>query len=393
VVKKVIQLFTSLRLTVACLAIGILIVFFGTLAQVNEGLYNAQARWFRSVFVWWSPAGANWRIPMFPGGYLVGTILLVNLLAAHAARFRFAWKKAGIHILHAGIILLLVGQLATDMLSEETQMNFAEGESRNFSVSPQSAELAFITDCGNPEQDKVVAIPDRLLRSEKEIKHPELPVTIRPRRWSVNSDVRQRAPMVDTSPPPATAGYGRNVTLVERPEAKKMDERNVPAVLFELVGPQGSLGTFLGHPKLGDQQITIGDSAQGGTRTWRMAFRFAREYHPFSVELVKMTHDVYSGTDIPKDFRSRVRIDNPQTRESREVDIYMNNPLRYEGLTFYQYQMGADEFQRNRETSTLQIVRNPGWITPYVGCGLVAVGLLAQFLMHLIGFIKKRRKI
>ena len=75
-VKSFFKIFTSLRLTVVCLAVGILLVFFGTLAQVNEGLYNAQHRWFRSFFVWWSPAGANWKIPMFPGGYLVGTVLL-----------------------------------------------------------------------------------------------------------------------------------------------------------------------------------------------------------------------------------------------------------------------------------------------------------------------------
>ena len=383
--KKFIKSITSLRLTVVCLAVGILVVFFGTLAQVNEGLYNAQARWFRSFFVWWAPAGAHWRIPIFPGGYLVGTVLLVNLVAAHAARFQFTWKKLGIHITHAGIVLLLVGQLVTDMLSEETQMKFAENETRNYSVSPQSTELAFLTDCGDPERDKVVAVPDRLLRTEKEITHPDLPVRIRPKQWVVNSDVRQRAPMVDTNPPPATAGHGQNVTLVELPEAKEMNEPNLPATVFELIGPQGSLGTFLGHLKLKDQEITIGD------KTWRMALRSAREYHPFSVSLINMTHDVYRGTDIPKNFQSRVRIDNPQTRESREVDIYMNNPLRYQGLTFYQYQMGADEFERNRQTSTLQIVRNPGWITPYVGCILVAAGLLTQFLMHLVGFVKKRR--
>jgi len=177
------------------------------------------------------------------------------------------------------------------------------------------------------------------------------------------------------------------VTLIELPEAKGMNEANLPATIFELIGPQGSLGTFLGHLKLKDQEITIGD------KTWRIALRSAREYHPFSVSLIKMTHDVYRGTDIPKNFQSRVRIDNPQTRESREVDIYMNNPLRYQGLTFYQYQMGADEFERNRETSTLQMVRNPGWITPYVGCILVAAGLLTQFLMHLVGFVKKRRAV
>jgi cytochrome c biogenesis protein ResB len=141
-----------------------------------------------------------------------------------------------------------------------------------------------------------------------------------------------------------------------------------------------------------EQEVKVGD------RGWRMSLRFSREYHSFSVKLLKTTHEVYPGTissanpqGIPKNFQSRVRIENPQNRDSREVDIYMNNPLRYAGLTFYQYQMGSDELDRNRGTSVLQVVRNPGWLTPYLACILVGGGLIIQFLMHLAGFIKKRR--
>jgi hypothetical protein len=39
----------------------------------------------------------------------------------------------------------------------------------------------------------------------------------------------------------------------------------------------------------------------------------------------------------------------------------------------------------------LQVVRNPGWLTPYVGCIMVAIGLMIQFLYHLIGFVSKRK--
>jgi hypothetical protein len=390
VVKKLVRILISLRLTVGCLALGILLIFFGTVAQVNEGLYNAQDRWFRSFFVW--TQGSGWRVPLFPGGYLIGTVLLINLVAAHIARFQLSWKKLGIHVIHGGIVLLLVGQLATDMFSKETQMSFAEGETKNFSMDPQASELVFISEAG--KSNKVVAIPGGLLRAGKEISHPELPFRVRVKEWFVNGDVRQRAPMVDTAPPPATAGHGRNVTFVPLEETKKMDERNLPAIIFELTGPQGSLGTWLGHAKLRDQEITVGENR------WQMAFRFEREYHPFSVELVKTTHEIYRGTGtpgrpetaIPKNFQSRVKIDNPQRRETREVDIRMNDPLRYEGLTFYQYQMGQDELQRNRGTSTLQVVRNPSWLAPYAGCVLVGGGLTIQFLEHLIGFVRKRRK-
>src|SRR5580698_1783996 len=85
--KRLIKIFTSLRLTVILLAFAILLVFIGTLAQVDEGLYNAQARYFRQ----WLIFGLDlfgWRIPLLlPGGYLIGTLLLLNLIAAHLYRF------------------------------------------------------------------------------------------------------------------------------------------------------------------------------------------------------------------------------------------------------------------------------------------------------------------
>jgi hypothetical protein len=383
--RKIIQFFISLRLTVLCLALGVVLVFFGTVAQVNEGLYNAQHRWFRSFFIWWGPQGADWKIPFFPGGYLVGTVLLLNLTAAHVHRFSLTWRKLGIHVTHAGIILLLLGQLATDLLSRETQMSFAEGETRNYSSSALGYELVFATDTEKPDEEEIVAIPERLLARKREVRHEKLPFTIRVQHYYINSNARQRAPMVDKDPPPATAGFGPTITLIPVPETRRTDERNLPAVVMELDAPQGSLGSWVAQGQLKDQEITVGD------RVWRMALRPARQYHPFSVQLLKTTHAVYRGTDIPKDFRSRVRIENPRTGENREVEIYMNSPLRYEGLTFYQYQMGRDEVDQNRGTSVLQVVRNPSWLTPYVGCGMVGGGLVIQFMMHLVGFIKKAR--
>src|SRR5262245_60499101 len=127
------KLLTSLKLTVVLLGFAIILVFIGTLAQVDEGLYPAQTRYFKSFLIFWSPKGANWSIPVFPGGYLIGTVLLANLLAAHVTRFKFTSKKIGILTIHAGIILLLIGQLLTDVLSSESAMQIAEGESKNYS--------------------------------------------------------------------------------------------------------------------------------------------------------------------------------------------------------------------------------------------------------------------
>src|SRR6266536_290757 len=113
---RLIKSLTSLRLTVICLAFGILLVWVGTVAQADEGIYQAQLRYFKH----WYVAGVTlfgYRVPLLlPGGYLIGTVLLENLIAAHIKRFQWSWKKAGIHLTHVGIILLLVGQLTTDLL-------------------------------------------------------------------------------------------------------------------------------------------------------------------------------------------------------------------------------------------------------------------------------------
>src|SRR5215471_14953196 len=76
--NPLIKFFSSLRLTVVCLAFGIVLVFAGTLAQVDLGLYKAQNLFFRSFFIYWSPTGGSLRIPVFPGGYFLGGLLLVN---------------------------------------------------------------------------------------------------------------------------------------------------------------------------------------------------------------------------------------------------------------------------------------------------------------------------
>jgi hypothetical protein len=384
--KRLFKFFSSLRLTVVCLAFGVALVFLGTLAQVNEGLYQAQTRWFRSFVIWWGPAGASWHLPIFPGGYLIGGILLVNLITAHIHRFQFTWKKFGIHLTHLGIILLLVGQLATDMLSRESVMSLTKGQTRTYSESLRQPELAFLTDASSANEDQVVAIPRALLKSGAEIRSDSLPFTVRVQNFYANSTLRRRGPMVDTGPPPATQGIGPEAVVMPLPEDRSMDDTNTPSAIIELVGPQGSVGTWLVSPDISGEQ----DFKFGG-KVWRVVLRPERHYLPYTIQLLSTKYEVYPGTDTPKNFQSRVRIENPSRGENREVDIYMNNPLRYEGQTFYQYQMDRVQVEQNRG-SVLEVVRNPSWLTPYCGCIMVGGGMAYQFLLHLVGFVTKRRK-
>jgi len=406
---------TSLRLTVALLALSILLVFIGTVAQADEGLYQAQERYFKQWIVWgFSLFGHKVPLPL-PGGYLLGLLLLVNLLAGHIKRFEWTWRKLGIHLTHAGVILLLVGQLATDLFSRETQMRFAEGETLHYSESATSHELVFSTDA-DADSQQIVSIPSRLLARGGELRHESLPFTVRVKSWWPNSQPVFRAPMQPPAGPPlAPHGLGQHFDFRQEEPTKKMDERNIPTAVIEIVPPQGPPSTWVVSAWAGDpslvsavrtsytrqagpemarqivSRLTAPQSIEAGGKTWTFTLRPLRVYNPFSMTLLQTTHKVYPGTDIPKDFRSRVRIVNPQTGEDREVEIFMNSPLRYGGQTFYQYQMGREELDAHRGTSTLQVVRNPSWLTPYVGCLIVSLGLTLQFMTHLLGFVSRKR--
>ena len=414
---RLFRFFTSLRLTVVLLAFGIVLVFVGTVAQADEGLYNAQARYFKHWFVWGITMFGH-RIPIgLPGGYLIGTLLLINLVAAHIKRFQLTTKKIGIQLTHAGVILLLVGQLTTDLFSRETQIRFSEGQTRSYAESGMNYELAFITDA-DADTEEVVAIPARLLAKGGELKHEKLPFAVRVKRYWLNSDPSFRAPMMQNEPPVTTNGLARSFDFRPAAETKSMDSKNVPTALIEIVAPGGSLGAWVVSGWAGDDlmvealresfsrqmgeqmatsiinRLTEPQTVEAGGKQFAFVLRPARVYEPYSLTLLKATHSIYRGTDIPKDFRSRVRLENSRTGESREVEIFMNSPLRYGGQTFYQYQMAAGELARRAgqvPSSTLQVVRNPSWLTPYAGCIMVAAGLVTQFMIHLVGFVSRRK--
>src|SRR5881628_364624 len=183
-----VDVISSLRLTVVLLCLAVVLVFIGTLAQREEGLLAAQNRYFRSLLIWWTPAGGHWKVPVFPGGYLIGGVLLLNLLAAHAKRFKFTKKKIGIFVIHAGIVMLILGQFATDLLSKEAAMRLYEGETKNYSQAFRENELV-ILDTSDAQRDHVYSIPERLLAKRLEIRDGRLPFTIRVKRYWANADL------------------------------------------------------------------------------------------------------------------------------------------------------------------------------------------------------------
>ncbi len=377
--ERVFKIFSSLKLTVILLALGLVLVFWGTMAQVHLGLFKAQNDFFRSFFIYWSPEWSTWRIPIFPGGYLIGWLLLLNLFTAHFRYYQPGQKKYGIVMIHLGVMLLLLGQLLTDTFSSESILHLRTGETKNYSESSRQYELA-IVDTTDPQTDTVVAIPASRLVAGRDLTNPAMPFAVRVERYYSNSSLVEK-PAEGYEPIATTAGFGSGIWWRGLPHETDTDKRDMPSGIMDLRGPQGSLGAYLVSAYITRPQTLVYNGHQ-----YQLSLRPQRYYMPFNIQLLEFKHDKYPGTNIPKNFSSRIRLTRPATGEDREVLIYMNNPLRYTGNTYYQASFDPDD-----KGTVLQVVHNPSWLTPYFSCVLVGIGLIVQFVTHLVWFATKRK--
>ena len=369
--NPVVAVLTSLKLTLWCLAGLMVLVVACTLAQVPLGTYQAVQTFIRSFVVWWRPDGASFRVPVFPGGGLLGLVLLANLVAAQFLRLERSWRKAGLWLVHLGLALLFVGEFTAALFQVESRIPILEGQTRDWSEDYRKMELAAI-DASDPSFDDVRAIPDSRLAAGRAIEDASLPFKLLVRAYHDNAALSMRRP--GDAPAAATAGIGTNIAVRALPPVTADDAENTAAALVEPVAADGtSFGVFLLSNDLPAPQ---GFTLDG--RNWRLALRPRRYYLPFSLTLADFRHDVYPGTDIPKNFSSLVRLKDPERSEDRDVLISMNAPLRHGGRTFYQASFGEGD-----KLSVLQVVRNPGWTLPYLSCLLVALGLLWHFGLSL----------
>ncbi len=463
--KKITNFFLSLKLTITLLALSMVLVFAGTLAQVDKGIWTVVDQYFRCLIAWidlpvFFPRGwdvPNIRIP-FPGGFLIGWLLVVNLITVHWASFKiqvngarriagilvlllgvlvtmgvmFGWgtasvaatdsdafwrvflrlgrgtlaavvfyiacvllyrKRAGMVLLHGGILFLMVGEFMTAMYAVEARMTIKEGETVNYIDHSQQLEIAF-TEVSNPDRDTVTVLPQRSLKEGAVISADQLPFDVKVNRYFVNSN---RPRPLDSVPEsarrgyPAYEGYGARLYMAELPEVSgATGAMNAPAVDVELVDRSTgeSRGRYLlslwMYPNFVNRSWDMPTRINLGGKQYEVYLRFRREYltspsgSPFSIQLLDFVHEKYEGTQMPKDFASQILLVNEGDDVNRELRIWMNNPLRYARRTFYQSGYLPDD-----SGTVLQVVRNDSWMIPYLACMIVFVGMAAQFIQSL----------
>jgi len=423
--RKFLKPIASLQLTVVLFALSVLLVFFGTLAQKTQGIWNVVDQYFWSWFVmvdaqptlefgkiffglpptWNAP---SWFALPLPAGKLLGGLMFANLLAAHAVRFKLTWKRSGIFILHAGLMLLFIGEYITREFQVEQQMIIDQGGSADFSVNTKDFELAFEEDLHNGDEHVTVlpihllktaakrntANPDRgtydkvktilhktFLNDGDRIGDPELPCDVRVERFYVNSRLAELAKLPYN---PATAGTGLRGGVLPASEVPGVDptkESDVPSCYVTLYdkGSVEPLGTYLMSLFIEPQTIALGG------KTYSVSLRRTHYYKPFALHLIDFKFDRYRGTQTAKNYSSKLRLVDPEKGQDREVIVSMNEPLRHRGETFYQ----ADFDKKTEKTTYLQVVRNPGWLIPYISCAMVSLGMLIHFGIALNSFVRK----
>jgi hypothetical protein len=470
--NKIIDFFLSLKLTVVLLSLSMVLVLAGTLAQVDRDIWAVMDQYFRcyvariELFVFFPRSldipRSLW-VP-FPGGYLIGFMLTLNLLTVHASNFRvlarggrkiagflvlllgvlvvagvmFGWgtapvaateddafwrvflrlgrgtlaavvlfiachllykKRAGMVLLHGGILFLLIGEFITAQFAVEATLTMKEGETVNYVDRSQQLELAF-TETSNPDRDIVTVIPREQLKDGAVISLEALPFDIKVHRYLLNST--QPRALKEISPEllqdyPRYKGYGSLYYIAERREASgTTGSRNAPSVDAELIDRASgeSLGRYMFsiwfYPNFVNRAWDLPTHLDAAGRHFDAYYRFRREYlrspsgSPYSMTLLDFKHERYEGTQMPKDFSSHIRLVNEGDDIDRDLRIWMNNPLRYARRTFYQSGYLPDD-----GGTVLQVVRNDVWMIPYLSCMIVFVGMTAQFVQSFKRYLRR----
>jgi hypothetical protein len=396
---KLVKPLASLQLTVLLFSLSILLIFFATMAQMEQGIWTVVEKYIKAWIVWvplqqfvdffrvFFEFGQKTKIDAsmpFPGGIVLGSMIFINLIAAHAVRFKMTWKRSGLFMIHAGLILLLIGEVIARFYSVEQIMRINEGQSVNFSEITRQFELAFTVPAAD-NQEEIISIPGSKLIPGKRIKDELLPVDVEVLSYFKNSTI------VEEPDSRVTKGLGTVMSVKEEKEVAGVDiseKDDIPSlyVTFYKKGTDEKVGTYLFSIYEMFFKTRVPQTVEVSDKSYDVSFRFHRIYKPFSIYLIDFQFERYTGSEKAKGFASEIRLIDEEASVEREVRVWMNHPLRYRGETFYQ--AGFDK--ASEAQTTLQVVRNPGWIIPYVSCIIMTLGLLVHFGISLQKHLAKR---
>ncbi len=364
-----IKLLSSVRITVVCLFLLFILTFWGTIAQVQQGLYAAQERFFASFFF----LAGGW-LP-FPGAQLVLWVLFVNLICSAFTYFskHREWIHIGSKITHLGLLLYFAAAFFIFHLSKESYIHLKQGEVTNVSTSYSEWELAYWQVNGTTRQ--VNAIDSKNFKPGTRPSFNSSDFSIVVKQYYPSSDAFNNG----DNPKPEKIISVEGISMITPKALDKEREKNIAGGVFDIFF-EGKAHTLL---LFGSVKEPTPVRIAG--RDYNFILRNKCYPLPFSIKLDHFKVQFHPGTDTAKNYESLVTISTASLK--RQVRIYMNNPLLYKDYALYQASYDTDSM--GRQSSTLAVVKNSARIMPYVSCLMVFVGLALHFLIQ--AFIAKAK--
>lgn len=366
----------------------LLLVFLGTIEQVDHGLYEVQKRYFESLFLvhWFEPFGGRLAIPLpLPGVYLLLILFTVNLIAGGIVRMRKNKNTVGNLIIHGGMLFMIAGGFVNFKFAQDGHMTLAESQHSDEFVSYYDWEIAIAQPENGVYQSEYLVPHERLAYLAPEdsaaFTRDDLPFELVVEGFQRNCQPMAMGPMM-----PHEGELVDGFTLHGMPLDKEA-ERNI-AGAYATVREKKSGAT--------QKAILWGFSAHPWTVTvdgkpYLIDLRHRRYALPFTIVLDKFTHELHPRTQMAKTFMSDVtKIENGV---SQAIKITMNEPLRHKGYTFYQASWQPANPQLGTPVkSTLAVVKNPADQWPLYSCIVISAGLLIHFTAKLLKYLRAENK-
>lgn len=322
-----------------------LILVVGTISQKWIGLHASLDLFFFSWVIW------LYSFPL-PGGMIVMSAITLNLTCKFLLKSRWSKDRCGTNLIHLGILILMIGGLATLIFKTDSVM-----------VLPPNQDIQHVQDY--VETDLVILKNDRAFyrRSFDTVtprKIEELPFSL------AITDVCQSCAIVLRPEEEKEGWVGAFQSMKLVPTGRALNpEETIQGLSFIVDGTDSQDGkyiTFESFPK--PPQFISGED------TYTVLVQRHKTELPFSISLTQFDKEMYTGTYRAKNYTSHIQV------HDGDIDfpaiITMNEPLRYQGYTFFQ-----SSFIGN-DVSVLAVVKNEAYIFPYIASLLITLGLLWQ---------------
>lgn len=384
-ITKVFRFFASYGLACVLLFLLMLLTLFGTLEQVDSGLYVVQKKYFESFFLIHDQSFGYFSIPIpLPGAYPLMVLLFINLVCGAIIRAPKDWKRPGMLIAHGGIIYLVAAAFVTAEFSHSGHMTLFEGESSNTFDDYYLWEVA-ITELNKPEGARTFTIlhdqfGEMKPEESRTFSTDDLPFSLELSSFNKNVAPRLAAPVLNEK--------GIDGIVMEALPLEKEAERNMA----------GATATVL--PKAGATEAKTGLLWAMAAAPWvvevegkqyAIALRHRQYEVPFTITLDKFIRELHARTMMASNFESEVT--KTDGTSSRKVNIRMNEPLRDSGFTFFQASWGPEGAKPGEPLfSTFAVVNNPADQWPKYACYVIGIGMVIHFAQKLAGYIRQQNR-